>query len=82
MNKFSVLRKIREEQRETVSSMAEKLGIVVSRYQYMETGERPIPSVFADKICDILKIKPKEREQIFLPTVFTVCESKPDEVSK
>lgn len=72
MIKFSTLKTIREAQRETTQSMAEKIGVSQSRYYYMETGQRPISAEYAEKICEILKIKPKEKTEIFLPTEFTV----------
>jgi transcriptional regulator with XRE-family HTH domain len=74
MVKFSTLKTIREAQRETMQSMAEKLGVSQARYYYMETGQRPISAEYVDKICAVLKIKPKEKMKIFLPKVFTVCD--------
>lgn len=46
------LRKIREEQKLTISSAAEKCGISASYYEKIESGERGVPVETAKKIAN------------------------------
>lgn len=62
---------VREQAGETLSSMASKLEIGVSRYYMIEKGERPANPNLVAKIAYLLKVKV---EQIFSPHSFTVRE--------
>lgn len=68
----TVLKTIREFRKETISSMASKLEIGVSRYYMIESGERPATPKIAKQIAEILNIK---QDDIFLPQSFTARES-------
>ena len=69
MEEKTLLRKAREERGETITGMANKLGIGVSRYFYIENGERPATPELAKEISMILNVN---EEDIFLPQSFTV----------
>ncbi|MBS3938491.1 MAG: helix-turn-helix transcriptional regulator [Peptococcaceae bacterium] len=63
------LRSVRKSRGETVTSMAKKLGIGVSRYHMIESGTRPASPEIAEAICRALSVP---SEDIFLPVSFTV----------
>lgn len=67
----SLLRSLREKRGETVTSMAAKLNIGVSRYYMIESGARPATPELAKQIASILEMQP---ESLFLPQSFTVRE--------
>ena len=69
MNQKTVLRKIRIQSGETVSSMAKALNMSPSRYYMIEVGERPATPEVAEKLAALLKVKVSD---IFLPQSFTV----------
>jgi len=69
----TMLRTTRELNKETITSMANKLKIGISRYYMIESGERPANQKIAKQISEILKVK---QEDIFLPIRFTARESK------
>lgn len=68
MKAKTMLKLTRELRNETISSMANKLKIGVSRYYMIETGERPATPKLAKQISEILSVK---QEDIFLPQSFT-----------
>ena len=78
MTQPSVLRLLRERVGETVTSMAAKLDIGISRYWMIESGTRPATPELADKIA---KIVGTETAVLFLPQSFTVREHATKEVS-
>lgn len=45
------------------------VGVATSSYNQYETGARSIPADIAQRIADVLGV---ERDEIFLPTKFTV----------
>lgn len=63
------LAEIREYNRKSQKDMAEMLDIAISTYCQYETGKRNVPAEIVDKISNILNIN---KEDIFLPTKFTV----------
>jgi len=67
----SALRALREKKGETVTSMAAKLDIGVSRYYMIETGARPATPELAARIAAILGV---DQNALFLPQSFTVRE--------
>ncbi len=69
----SMIRHIREQRSETISSMAKKLGIGASRYYMIENGERPATPELALAIARILGV---ETETLFLPQSFTARQTK------
>ena len=71
LKKRTELRNLREKKGVTVTSMAVRLKIGVSRYYMIENGERPASPEITNKIATILGVKP---EDIFLPRSFTVRE--------
>jgi transcriptional regulator with XRE-family HTH domain len=71
MTRPSRLRELREQRGETITSMAAKLEIGVSRYYMIESGARPASPELAEKIAKILGV---ETEYLFLPQSFTVRE--------
>jgi|GEM_PF-795626 len=71
MKPKTALRLTRELRNETITSMAEKLNIGVSRYYMIETGERAATLEIVKRISEILNVK---QEDIFLPHRFTACE--------
>jgi transcriptional regulator with XRE-family HTH domain len=71
MARPSILRELREQRGETITSMAAKLEIGVSRYYMIESGARPASPELAEKIAAILGV---ETEHLFLPQSFTVRE--------
>ncbi len=73
MKTKTMLRITRELKNETITSMADKLNLGVSRYYMIETGERPATPKIAKQISEILKVK---QEDIFLPHRFTAREIK------
>lgn len=68
-----MLRITRELKNETITSMANKLNIGVSRYYMIEIGDRPATPKIAKQISEILKVK---QEDIFLPQRFTARETR------
>lgn len=68
MKTKTILRLTRELKNETITSMADKLNLGVSRYYMIETGERPATPKIAKQIAEILKVR---QEDIFLPHRFT-----------
>jgi len=74
MKAKTMLRLTRELRNETITSMAKKLKIGVSRYYMIESGERPAPPRIAKQISEILNVK---QEDIFLPQSFTAREIEP-----
>ena len=73
MKAKTILRTNRELKKETITSMANKLKIGISRYYMIESGERPANMEIAKQISEILNIK---QEDIFLPISFTARESR------
>ena len=73
MKTKTMLRITRELKNETITSMANKLDLGISRYYMIETGERPATPRIAKQISEILKVK---QEDIFLPHRFTAREIK------
>ena len=73
MKAITNLRKTREMRGETVTSMAHKLNIGVSRYYMIEIGERPASAEIAEKVSSILKVN---QNKIFLPQSFTTRDIK------
>lgn len=71
MKTKTALRLTRELKSETITSMANKLNIGVSRYYMIEVGERPATPKIAKQISEILNAK---QEDIFLPQRFTARE--------
>ena len=71
MQAKTLLRLTREIRKETITSMAEKLEIGISRYYMIEVGDRPATPEIAKHISEILKVK---QEDIFLPQSFTARE--------
>ncbi len=71
MKTKTTLRIIRELKKETITSMASKLNLGISRYYMIEAGERPATPKIAKQISEILKVK---QEDIFLPHRFTARE--------
>jgi len=69
MKAKTMLRLTRELKKETITSMANKLKIGISRYYMIESGERPASQKLARQISEILNVK---QEDIFLPQSFTV----------
>ena len=69
MSDCTKLRLIRKKKGETVSGMARKLKIGVSRYYMIETGERPATPEIAENIAKLLNVK---TQSIFVPNSFTV----------
>jgi len=53
----------------TQEYVAGAVGVATSSYNQYETGARSIPADIAQRIADVLGVK---REDIFLPTKFTV----------
>jgi transcriptional regulator with XRE-family HTH domain len=72
MVQVAVLKQVREQRGETVTSMARKLGVGVSRYYMIESGARPATSELVRQIAVILGMK---SEALFLPLSFTVRET-------
>ena len=72
MKAKTILRLIRESRRETVSSMAKRLNLSISRYYMIEAGERPATPDIAKLISELLQM---QQEDIFLPRSFTARES-------
>ncbi len=68
MKTKTMLRITRELKNETITSMADKLNIGVSRYYMIETGDRPATPKLAKQISEILEVR---QEDIFLPHRFT-----------
>lgn len=73
MKAKTMLRLARESGKETVSSMANRLNIGISRYYMIETGERPASPIIAKKISEILNVP---QDHIFLPQSFTARDVK------
>jgi transcriptional regulator with XRE-family HTH domain len=71
---------VRERRGLTQPEIAKELGIGITTYYYYETGQRPITVEIKNHICRILKIKPNQAGNIFLPSMFTV--SKTSEAKK
>lgn len=71
MKAKTMLRLTRELKKETITSMANKLKIGISRYYMIESGERPASPKLARQISEILNVK---QEDIFLPQSFTARE--------
>ncbi len=69
MDMVTELKKYREAAGETVTSMAKKLRIGVSRYHMIESGERPATPEIARRVSEIIGVP---QENIFLPQSFTV----------
>lgn len=65
------LRLIRKKKGETVSGMAKKLKIGVSRYYMIETGKRPATPEIAENIVKLLGVR---LQSIFMPSSFRVRE--------
>ncbi len=78
MSGCTKLRLIRKKKGETVSGMARKLKIGVSRYYMIETGERPATPEIAENIAKLLKVK---TQSIFVPNSFTVRQVGDDKVT-
>jgi len=68
MKPKTLLKLTRERKNETITSMANKLNICISRYYMIESGERPATPDIAARISEILDVK---QEDIFLPQSFT-----------
>ena len=73
MKAKTLLRLKRESKNETISSMANKLNIGLSRYYMIESGERPATPVIAKQIAELLGVN---QEEIFLPQSFTARENR------
>ena len=71
MKDKTMLRLTRELKNETITSMANKLNVCISRYYMIESGERPATPIIAKQISEILNVK---QEDIFLPNSFTARE--------
>jgi len=69
----TVVRSVRESRGITLSEMARRAGVGVSRYYMIEAGDRPAPPEVADAIARELGV---ERSRLFLPTSFTVRQAK------
>ncbi len=74
MKAKTMLRLTRELKNETITSMASKLKVGISRYYMIESGERPASPKLARQISEILNVK---QEDIFLPQSFTAREIEP-----
>ncbi len=72
MKAKTILRLIRESRRETVSSMAKRLNLSISRYYMIEAGERHATPDIAKLISELLRV---QQEDIFLPRNFTARET-------
>lgn len=72
MEMVTELKRYREAAGQTVTGMARKLRIGVSRYYMIESGERPATPEIAKKISEILGV---QQGDIFLPQSFTVRKS-------
>ena len=72
MKHVTMLRLLREGKGETVTSMAQKLDIGISRYHMIESGQRPATPEIAEAIARILSTP---QDQIFSPLSFTVRQS-------
>lgn len=69
MKEKTELRLVRERKNKTITEIAEALGICVSRYFMIESGERPATPELVESISKLLDVNP---EDIFLPQRFTV----------
>ena len=67
MKAKTILRLIRESRRETVSSMAKRLNLSISRYYMIEAGERPATPDIAKLISELLQM---QQEDIFFAAKF------------
>lgn len=63
------LAEIRDERKMSQKDMADILEIAVSTYCQYETGKRNVPAEIVDSIAKILNIN---KDDIFLPTKFTI----------
>lgn len=68
---MSVLKKIRIASGYTMTRIAAEVGIPVSTYAMLESGERSAAKDVADKLGKLLNVR---SEDIFLPERFTVRE--------
>jgi transcriptional regulator with XRE-family HTH domain len=75
MNESNLLKSIRQQRRESLTSVAKQLNISTTYYYYMEKGERGFTREIKEKLCKILKIKPSEANEIFSPSMFTVSKT-------
>lgn len=67
------LSNIRKNKGLSQEDIAGQLGVGISTYCQYETGKRSIPYDVVDKLCKILDIK---KDEIFLPTKFTLSKHK------
>lgn len=72
LSRETMLRKVREQSGQTVSSMAKALNMRPSRYYMIEVAERPATPEIAAHIACLLKVKV---DDIFLPRGFTARET-------
>lgn len=69
MHERSALRTLREQRGLTLTELARRVGIGVSRLYMIETGERPAPPEVADALAREVGA---DLPSLFLPNSFTV----------